>query len=67
MTSIKSAFRRPAVFRLPDLKLRKKGAQAGRMSQVTFQLSTSDQRILDNTPKLKELRDFLKASRERVP
>lgn len=50
---------RPGIFKLPSFKLREKGAQAGRMSQITYQLASSDRRIVEQTPSLKKLEELL--------
>lgn len=46
-------------FNLPLPKLGK-SAQAGRMSQATVEARSSSERVLDNTPSLANLYEFLK-------
>jgi hypothetical protein len=56
-------------FRMPVLNpnmSKAKMSQNGRMANIATTLS-SDQRIIDQTPCLKELYEFLEASKKRVP
>jgi NAD(P)H-hydrate repair Nnr-like enzyme with NAD(P)H-hydrate dehydratase domain len=65
MTTIRSAYKRPAVFRLPDLKKRRAPVVAPNMNELSR--LASDRRVLEATPKLKAVEEFLRESKARVP
>ena len=65
MTTIRSLYKRPAVFRLPDLKKRK--APVNIPSGNEYSQASSERRVLDNTDCLRALYAFLRESKARVP
>jgi hypothetical protein len=72
MTTIRSLYKRPAVFRLPDLKKRKAPPVSPNMNHLST--VASEQRVLENTKVLRNtqaliarLDAFLRASKARLP
>jgi hypothetical protein len=65
MTSVRSLYKRPAVFRFTPLAKRKAPVVAPSMNELSR--LASDRRVLEATPKLKAVEEFLRESKARVP